>query len=497
MEVVRKEVSMRKLNGKNKFFVTLFILIILPIIVVLFLAVKSAKNDGNLAYNVTNNTAIFADDTNLIDTSDGGKINVKWDGEYYYLSSNNRSYKLGKNPVVYDRDSETLNLMGTKYQVLSNGSVNKILEMVSINDYNSPYFYKLDDRIYLIVAKEIYNIDKSIYANNYLIVNIDKQGNASVYNDSINIKTVNPMSLVFSNYTFDIANEKLIIANTSIDLKSIIGSTNEYVFKEKEEEKPYYDGVELLDSYNDLVNDFNKYTDNTNMIISANNQIVNNNTAVVNNLTDSVTNIAREVLSKTIITKRVSLRGCISYSSYIDVTYSVTDPENKYQAVYLLVTGKIDGSVKTEKILLDKYQTTTRINNLSPRSEYTISLGYIEIVKNDDEKSLSDNIEDIVNVRTTKVDYKLEIEKIASGNVYFNFKMNDNYAFSSGRVSLYVDNEKVDEVNINPDQIISEKGFSSKLKLISGRIYELRLEETVYDNESVDFHISKKFSLSS
>lgn len=488
---------MKKLNGKNKIFVTVFIIIILAIVAILSFAVKLSKHDDKPLFTVTSNTAIFASDTSLIDTSDGGKIESKWDGEYYYLSSKNRSFKLGKNPIAYDKASETLSIMGPSYQILTDGSVVKNDKMVSINNYATPYMYKLDDRVYLIVGNEIYTGDKSIYANKYLVVNIDKKGNASVYNDSINVKTVNPMNLVFGQYTFDIANEKLIVGNNTIDLKLVIGSTNEYVPIEKEEVKPEYDEKELVDSYNDLVNDFTKYANNANMMISANNKIVNNNTIVTSNISDNISNALNKVLSKTIINKRVSLRGCVTSSSYIDVTYIVTDPENKFQAVYLLVTGNINGSIKTEKIMLDKYQTVARINNLEPSSEYSISLGYIEVVKNDGEKNLVDNIEDIINVRTTKVDYTLKVEKISSGNVFFNLKMSNNYAFERCKVSLYVDNVKYGEVVVDPVALISDNGFSSKIKLESGNVYELRVEDAVYNEKSVNFNISKKFTLSS
>jgi hypothetical protein len=300
------------------------------------------------------------------------------------------------------------------------------------------------------------------------------------------------MILMFDKYTFDIANEKLVYNNNIIDLKTIIGSTNEYVFKEKEEVKPEVDQEELLESYNKLVNDFTQYANNSNLLISANNETVNNgNNIVINGNTSG-----KEVDNKSNINKKVSLRGSISYASYIDVTYIVTDPEDQYQAVYLLVTGNINGSNTTLKIMLDKYATTTRINNLIPNSEYTISLGYIEVVKNGDKSSLNDNIEDIINVRTTKVNYHLSIEKIANGKVYFNYKMTDDYAFSSGKIAFYVDGIKYDEVDIIYSDMISQNGFSASFNLQSGNVYQLKVEDSIYGDKMVDYNINKKFTVS-
>jgi len=483
---------MKKINGKNKIFITIFIIIILVIIGILIYAVKLVGNSKKESLAVTSNTVIFSEDTNLIDTSDGGKIEAKWDGEYYYLASNNQSFKLGKNPVVYDKAVDKLLLMGKSYQVLENGSVLNNTDDTEIDNFNSSYFYKLDDRVYVVVSNEIYSSDRSVYTSKYLIVNIDKQGNASLYNDSINVKSINPMILMFDKYTFDIANEKLVYNNSIIDLKTIIGSTNEYVFKEKEEVKPEVDQEELLESYNKLVNDFTQYANNSNLLISANNETVNNgNNIVINGNTSG-----KEVDNKSNINKKVSLRGSISYASYIDVTYIVTDPEDQYQAVYLLVTGNINGSNTTLKIMLDKYATTTRINNLIPNSEYTISLGYIEVVKNGDKSSLNDNIEDIINVRTTKVNYHLSIEKIANGKVYFNYKMTDDYAFSSGKIAFYVDGIKYDEVDIIYSDMISQNGFSASFNLQSGNVYQLRVEDSIYGDKMVDYNINKKFTVS-
>jgi len=357
----------------------------------------------------------------------------------------------------------------------------------------------------LIVSLKIYNKDKYIFTSKYLIVYIDKKGNASVLNDSINLKTINPMSLVFDDYTFDIANEKLMIDKEVIDLKQIIGSTNEYVPVEKEEEKEAeteidVDMKDFVNKYNTLVNSFQQYTENTVLSVGSN-QSVNNNNYVVTDGTGSGSSgggsdsgSGNKVQNSLNIMKKVSLRGSISYPSFIDVSYVVTDLEDKYQAVYLLVTGVIDNVQTTEKIILDKYATSYRINGLSPKHEYSISLGYVERIKGvDGNYTPSDVIEDVINVRTTKSDIKLSIEKISRGYVYFNVKMTNNYALESGNVSLYSDGMFLSKVNINIDEALRTSGFSSKIPLSDGSIMELKLEDAVYSEKNVDLNIKKKF----
>ncbi len=480
-----------KLSLKNKIFILVFIVIILGIVGILVHSARMVGNKSKYVYDITNSSILFYEDTNMIDTTDGGKIEEKWNGEYYYLSNNAESYTLGMHPVIYENNNDSVNILGTTYQVKNNGEITKINDLITIRD-TSPYFYKLDDRLYLIVSNEIYTSDRTIYTKKYLLISLDKKGNASLLNDSINVRTINPVKLEFANYLFDIANEKLIIGDLEIDLKTVIGSSNEYVEKEEPETQYNYDEKELLDAYNELVNDFTKYAKNHDLITSANNQVTYNNVVINGN----TSNDAASAENTTPLSKRVSLRGAIAYQSYIDVTYAVTDPENKYQAVYLLVTGEFNGVKTTEKIILDKYETKYRIYDLTPNSEYTISLGDIEIVTDDlEEKSLYDKIEDVINIRTSKIKYELKIEKISSGKVYFNYKMPTSYAFESCDIILYVNGIQNKMLSVNYSEMISNNGFSGSFELDNGTLYELRVENAVYSDKKQDVNISKKFAL--
>lgn len=482
---------MRKLNSKNKLFIVIFSLIVLAIVGILIFSVILSSKKEKSVYNVSNNTIIFDSDSNLIDTSTGGIVTQKWDNNYFYISSDELSYDIGKIPVLYEKTKDEVLVLGDNYQIFSDGSVVENDDITTITDLSVSSFYKLSDRVYLIISPEIYNIDKSIYTSDYLIVYIDKQGNASVYNDVINIKTINPMNLVFDKYTFDIANELLVIDKTNIDLKLINGSTNEYKPRE-EADNIKVDYKDLVDSYNELVNSFQQYVDEVQV---GANQVVNNNTnnnVIINGSTSGNSGVA--ATNKTNITKKVSLRGAISYPSFIDVTYMVSDIEDKYQAVYLLVTGVFNGIQGTQKILLDKYSNTYRIMDLSPKNEYSIRLGYVEaITALDGNKSLVDEIEDVINVRTTNTDISLKIDKISRGYVYFNLKMTENFALESGKIVLYSDNSRLRSVNIDVTDALSKSGFSDKMLLNNGNVSELRIEDAVYAGNRIDVDVKKKF----
>lgn len=488
---------MRKLNGRNKIFIIVFSIIIIVMVVILVTSVGIAQKNGSTVYSVSNNSIVFDSETNLIDTSKGGSIKQHWNGDYYYLDSNEFEYELGDIPVVYEKTKDKLEIFGKNHLVNKDGGIIEGEEFTEITNYSESLFYKLADREYLIVSPEIYTEDKSIFASRYLIVYIDKKGNASVLNDSINLKTINPISLVFDQYTFDIANEKLVINNKSIDLKQINGSTNEYKQKETHmNDEVDLDYQELADQYNALVNSFQQYIEDTTVFIdSANTIFANADFKVINSINNNTTNSGSATTNLTNITKMVSLRGAIANATHIDVTYAVSDVADQYQVVYLLVTGIIDGKETTEKVLLDKYGSTYRITGLSPRHEYTVSLGYIQRVKDlAGEFVLQDQVEDVINVRSTKPDITLNVDKISKGYVYFTFKMKEAYALEGGSIALYANELFVNRININTIEALSEQGFSSKIQLKEGTVLEIRLEDALYNGKSVDLNIKQQFT---
>ena len=473
---------MRKLNNKNKIYIFLFSIIIVGIIGILVYAVKLTS-----VYQVSNNSVIFDSTTNLIDTSGGGEIAKSWDNQYYYQNETTK-YDIGKVSVVYEKLSDEVIIFGENHMVSEDGTVVKNTDKTSINNLNIASFYKLADRQYLIVANEIYESEKSIYASKYLMVYIDTQGNASLLNDMVNLKTINPITIKFNDYTFDIANEKLIIGKETIDLKAINGSTNKY---EEGRDKPQYEDVDMpgfIEAYNKLVNDFNQYKENDTLNVGGNNQVTNNNFVTNNNNTSG-----QEAVNKTPLNKRVSLRGAIAYTTHLDISYVVTDPEDKYQAVYLLITGPRNGEMYTEKVILDKYETKHRVTKLDPRSEYSVSLGYVEVVEEEKEKKLYDYIEDVINVRTTKADASITINKISRGEVKFNFKMSTNYALESGFIALMADGEEVGRTSINVDKALTDAGYSASIKLSDTDKYELVVIDAIYNGNAADIDVSKKF----
>lgn len=218
---------MRKYNNKTKKTMIIIFVLFAVIIIIFSLFLKKAFDIEKAVYKIQFGSVLFDNKQNMITLSSEGTIRIKWSGNYY-LQYNDKDYELGDHAVVYDSNSGNISLYGKYYHVKSDGKVDVIKGENKIKSSVKSNFYKLDDREYLIIDRTIQSADSSFVTGNYLIVNLDKLGNATLLNDKTSYKTIKPTVLKTSSYTFDIANEKLNFGGEDIDLKKIIKSTNEY-----------------------------------------------------------------------------------------------------------------------------------------------------------------------------------------------------------------------------------------------------------------------------
>ena len=218
---------MRKYDIKNKKFIGIMIGIALILIIIFSVFLKKVLDAGKVEYVVEKNSIVFDIDKNMITTEEDATLKVKWSGNYYMVY-NDDMINLSEHAIVYNLNNNNLNLYGSFYEVLNTGDVNILSNETVIESSVKSHFYKLDDRKYLIIDRTIESDDGLLVTSNYLIVNLDKSGNATLLNNNVNLKTFRPKVLKTSSYTFDIANEIINFGGEDIDLKEIIGSTNEF-----------------------------------------------------------------------------------------------------------------------------------------------------------------------------------------------------------------------------------------------------------------------------
>ena len=487
---------MRSLAAGNKKRFAIFAIIIIIIIILLITCLRLALNHEVEEYRIESNVTLYDSEYEPLQPEEAGTIIKKWDGNYYLtLDNTNETYKLNPEVVSYNGNNSQVTLYGDVFKVLLDGQVEKYSKDTTIRNTSEDAFYKIADRQYLMISNSIKNESGSISTSKYLYIIIDKSGNTLLLNNEIYARTINPIVLSTSSYRFDIANEKLIVGNEEINLKDIIGSTNEYV--EKEEEKDM-DWQNLIPEYNGGTSE--NGSDNSGNGQNADGSVINNQGGAqsgtnagtsgnAGNGGDTIINNSNSSTNQTPLSKSVSLRGAIATSSYIDIEYAVQDPQNRYQTVYAFVEAV--GYENT--IALDKNATTYRLTDLEPNTEYKITLGYKEITEDNE---VVDNIEDVLSVRTTKINASLDVTRVSTGSkkVYFNLKLDQNYAFDYAKIALYVDGIKESDMEVNLTEAVKTDGWSNVLSYENyGSEITLQLEGTSHDGSVIETNIQAKY----
>lgn len=483
---------MRALAAGNKKRFAIFAIIIIIIIILLVTCLRLALKHETEEYRIESNVTLYDSEYEPLQPEEAGTITKKWDGNYYLtLDNTDETYKLNSEVVSFNETNSQVTLYGEVFKVLLDGQVEKYSKDTTIKNTSEDAFYKISDREYLMIGNSIKNESGSITTSKYLYIIIDKSGNTLLLNNQIYARTINPIVLYTNSYEFDIANEKLIVGNDEIDLKKIIGSSNEYVEKEEENDIDWQNlipNVEVPsadDESDDSQNSGDSVTNNQDGVQSGTNSGTSNSGSSESN--DTVINNTE--INKTPLSKSVSLRGAIATSSYIDIEYAVSDPENKYQTVYAF----IEATGYENTIALDKNTTTYRLTDLEPNTEYKITLGYKEITEDNE---IVDNIEDVLSVRTSKINASLDVTRVSTGSkkVYFNLKLDQNYAFDFAKIALYVDGIKESDMDVNLTEAVKTDGWSNVLTYENyGSEITIMLEGTSHDGSAVETNIQAKY----
>ena len=326
-----------KVNNTSAFiFLTIIIAIIIALFV--FFIFKFNKLDDN-KYDISIGSFFYTDDYNYLKTENKSYLAQRFDGNYYwYQTVNNKKVKekIGTNPVVYNKSDYKVYLYGTAYQVKSSGEIESLEGLTEITKASPTKFYKLRDRKYLMVDSNMKTDDGSIKTSGYLIIELDKQGNATFANNELNIKTIKPLILKGTTMSFDIANEKLIYDKKEINLKNIIGSTNKY-----KKEEPKEEDEEDKDKDKSKNNNTTTTVENSDMGGIYYDDYMRDVVYSVNNLTQSVTEVndkTDDSVKKGEIyydfSKYVALKYVSSSVSTIEVSYAVVDMSIKVSSLF-------------------------------------------------------------------------------------------------------------------------------------------------------------------
>ena len=138
--------------------------------------------------------------------------------------------------------------------------------------------------------------------------------------------------------------------------------------------------------------------------------------------------------------KWVKLVGVTAGIGTLDVDYVVTDITDDYVAVYLLVDYKNEkGEDVTNQVYLSKTDNQFTIRDCIPGTYYEVSLWYEAyyktggIVSEKPEKVMVDK----VKVQTSSNLGNIEVVKQTENTIDFDIKLDSQYLISSGKVSLF------------------------------------------------------------
>lgn len=219
---------MRAFEKKNIAAFSIFgILVIAAVVALTFVVVNYVNNDDSVV-TVSSNNLVFADDDSIVEIASEGEVVKKWDGKYYLNDEVNNSVCIGKNPVVYNKGDGSLNLLSEVYRIYPDGTTLKYPNGVLVTNTKESSLYKLQDRNYVFVGNEVYSYQPGFMAKDFMRIKVAKNGNALLQSSGLNSKTIEHVLLVSGELYFDVGSEILYYNNMEINLRKVIGSTNEY-----------------------------------------------------------------------------------------------------------------------------------------------------------------------------------------------------------------------------------------------------------------------------
>lgn len=468
----------------NTMLFVLFSFVVLLVIILFAYGLYRTLSFDRTLYKVKAGSFMYDRDYNYVSLKNAATLQQKWDKNYYLKETENgKATNLGSDVVVYNKEDYKLYIYGVNYQVKTNGDVVYSDTVVEVARNGQAAFFKLDDRKYLITGSKIASEKSGISTKNYLIVDIDKSGNSLLLNQELNIKVLSTLILKTDSYSFDVANERLLVGNDIIDLKKINGSTNQYVEPTDEDEK----GKDSGSNGSGGAGGSNDGTAGGGAAAGGGGSSGGNTFVGGGGGGSNIT-----------INKSIALSSVVGYPSYIDVNYIVNDPKNEYVSVYLLVQNVKDEDEETaQKYVLNKTGTMYRIRDLVPNSEYKISLCYSYISPSNVDITL-DEVANVVIARTKRISTRIQVTRISGQDIYFTVYYDQTYAFDASQVILY--NQRglnLGSVDVNTSSAATSKGFSGVIHASSslqGTI-TLKLEKCTYNGSEIDVGIQAKLRI--
>ena len=389
----------RKYDIRNKKSFLIIVVLAITIISIFSLFIYRYKQASKIEYKVDGGSVLQDTDKNFIRIDDDATLKIRWNNNYYLIYQD-KKISLGKRVIVYNELKGSLTMYGDFYEIQEDGKIIKNSNETKLSNTTNTKFYKLADREYLLVDREIKSSDDNTKALGYLLVELDKLGNAKLSNNKINLKTITPTILVTAKYRFDINNEILNFGKYDIDLKKIIGSSNQY----KSEEETGGNGSGGTGggsgSGGGSGTGTGTGTGTGNGTGGTGGGSGTGSGTGVNNTRPGGEDVEPDTVKDK--TKMTSVVRVYEGLTQVDVDYVVYDPYNEYKDVY----AEIIKNGKAEVIHLSKTDTHLVIDGLVPDNDYMVSFVYTTV--DSDSGELVRHTFEKLDLRTKKPTYKID-----------------------------------------------------------------------------------------
>ena len=454
---------MRKYDIKNKRNIGIIIGISIIIIIMFSLVIKFFLSLNKEEYIVSKGNIVFDKDKTTIKLNSEGKIKTKWKGEYY-LTYDGKDYELGNTALAFNEDTTEIKLYGRYYEISSGSEINITSNETTIKNSLLTKFYKLADRKYLIIDKEIKSADNLLSTTDFLLVELDKAGNATLTNHKVNLKTFSETQIITSNYTFDIATEILTYGSDKIDLKKIIGSSNNYTKEDliPDESKNTNDNVTNIGTNGNNGNS----TTNGN---GGNNTDGNGNTTGGNDGNNTGGNNIEEIKKAT---KQTSVVSVTSTVNKIIIDYVIYDPYKEYTSVYMEVQK--EDSDKVEVIYLNTNNTRYELKDILPNTKYNLKFKY---TATEEGQTIIKEFSN-TTISTQKPKLSLKVTKTRAGEITYVITTDNSYTLTSADLVVTIIDSKTGEIRKETSSVSISNNTSNTVKLdkmTDGDIIELKL----------------------
>ena len=419
--------KLRKYDLRNKrSFLIVGIIAIILIVIFSFFIYKFIKI-GNVEYKLDSGTVIMDNNNDSMVLKENATLKMKWTGNYYLKFDDSKKEEV-LSPNVISYDDGKIYLYGKFFEVRNKDDIVITKDETKIDNISTPRFYKIEDRKYLLVSGSIISSDSQISANDFLLVELDKSGNAKLTNNKVNLKTISKTTLVTSTYEFDINNELLKFGDDTIDLKKIIGTSNQY---KEDDSKGSGDGTE--DGTGDGTGTGNGGGNETGQTNTGNVVTPDSKGEVVNNKDNKDNKPDDTKKPQATVTSVVGVTA--SYNN-INANYVIYDPYNNYTSTFVEVRNSSGALIK--KVNMSKSGNSVILDNLDYNSTYTLLFKY-SYTENGEEK-YNTYYEETVNTKSPK--YYITLNKVSNISKTVSYNVNlDNRAFNeiiSGTVPVTI-----------------------------------------------------------